>query len=308
MAGIMTKINLSLKQLLNLKGQGLVEFALICALGAALGLTMRDAGFKASIYDTFQKSKPDLLEAAILNKHDRTYQSYFNDWRDIDSVTLDKYDNTERIKADQKALIKIAETYLGKNQSQILDLMNYYSNSPNSNQPAYVTDLQCENDSGTGFSKGMLVPLSYKKNSLDSEGGYLWLEANNNQNTVRYLAEGSVVYDKYDKKNPTYNDTSAQGGRKTIVQDRLFYSHDMLTGSQVTVSLKLHYTDNEVDKIAISVRNGTKDSKAETIGQDLCLLVTNTGYEVVQQKTQKKDIVRETPSVYADIWNVADLQ
>ena len=303
MVGIVSTIIKKLNRWLNEKGQGIVEFALICAFCAGIGLFMRDSGFSKAINKSLEQSKPDLYTAEIGMKIEKSWLAYFKMWRhaDADSIKNDKeYTNAERIKADQKALVKIGETYLGLSQGQVLDLMNKFSNSPNTNQAPYVNDLKCENSNGTGFSKGMLVPLSYK---YDSQYDALWLDANNNMNTVTYLTDGlAEVYGKLDPNNPAYNTNT----RKTLVMENLFYSDDMLNYTQQTVSLKLHYTDNKVDKIAIAVRNGTKDAKAETIGEGLCLLLTETGYTVVQQKTGKKDIVRETPSVYADIWNVGN--
>ena len=304
MVSIVSVVINKLNRRFNEKGQGLVEFALILAFCAGIGIFAREAGFSKAINKSIEESKPELYTAAIGMKIETSWISYFKMWRHTDAATLKndpKYTKEDRIKADQKALIKIAETYLGKSQGQVLDLMNYFSNSPNNNQAPYVNDLKCENNNGTGFSKGMLVPLSYQ---IDSQyNNALWLDANNNMNTVSYLTDGeAVVYGKNDPNNPAYNTNR----RETLVMENLFYSDDMLNNERKTVSLKLHYTDNKVDKIAISLRNGTKDAKAEAIGEGLCLLLTETGYTEVQQKTGKKDIVRETPSVYADVWNVGN--
>ncbi len=294
MNGIMLIIRKNLKQLLNKKGQGVVEFALICAFCAGIGFFVRDVGFARAIEDSLDKGKPALYTAAIGQKINVSYMTFFRRWRHSDAEYLkQKEKNDQRIVADQKALVKIAETYLGRTESQVLDLMNLFSNSPTGVTPPFIKDLKCENENGTGFSVGVLVPLSYK---IDTETGGLWLDANKNQNTVKYLTdEEALVYDKMDPNNPAYHSST---GRKTLAMDRLFYSNDMLNNQNKTVSLRLHYTDGVVDSLDISVRNGGWNNNAESIGKGLCLHVTEAGYSENQHLAGKKDIVRDPWAYY----------
>ena len=296
MNGILLIIRKNLKQLLNKKGQDVVEFALILAFCACIGLFSRKVGFARAIEDSLDNGKPALYTAAIGMKFNESYMTFFRKWRKADSDYLNKSEkNEERIVADQKALVKIAETYLGRTESQVLDLMNLFSNSPTGVTPPFIKDLKCENENGTGFSVGVLVPLSYK---IDTQTGGLWLDANKNQNTVKFLTDNEAeVYDKNDTNNPAYHSST---GRKTLVMDRLFYSEDMLNNQNKTVSLRLHYTDGVVDSLDISVRNGGWNNNAESIGKGLCLHVTEAGYSENQHLAGKKDIVRDPWAYYTN--------
>ena len=87
---MMTDIVRKLKRLLNEKGQGLVEFGLLCAFCVALGIAMRDVGFAEAIDKSLDKSKPELLSAAIEQKDDSTYLFYFDKWRSLSSQDVKK--------------------------------------------------------------------------------------------------------------------------------------------------------------------------------------------------------------------------
>ena len=301
MIGIMSDIIKSLKQLFNKKGQGIVEFALLCAFCAAIGLFARDAGFSEAFDSSLEKSKDDLYWAEIKQRTRSSYISYFKDWRWKSSAELRNPDTREeRIQADQKALVIIAEAFLGKNENQVFSLMNYFSNSPDNNsEPHYINNLKCidDNGDGTGFSN-ILVPLSYQWNklnghtTLDKNQGWLWLDANNNQNTVLYLTDKlGEVYDKFATNNPTYNTSHSQ--LKTVTTDRLFYSDDMLD-SAGKVKLRLHYTNGRVDFVDIALGKGDADWKcknnSEPIAERLCLHVVESGYSEIPLKNNKNAV------------------
>ena len=122
MMGIMSNTIKKLKRPLNGKGQGIVEFALLCAFCAAIGLFARDAGFSEAFNEALDKSKPELYSAAIGMRPRNGYMYYFNQWSTMQSGDLGSMDNNnERIEADQKALVKLAEAYLGKTIEEIAE-------------------------------------------------------------------------------------------------------------------------------------------------------------------------------------------
>ena len=314
---MMTQIIIKLKRLLNEKGQGIVEFGLLCAFCAAISIAARDVGFADAFRDSLDKSRPELLSAAIAQNSEGTYLYYFADkgWRSYTKQQLSAISNDERKKADQLFLIKLAETYIGKTETGILNLMNYYSNSWQQNvEPEFIEKLACSNqETGTGFS-GRLYPLELNWDNLNDanpEKRWISFSKNNNQNTVNYLTGGqATLYDKYDPKNPTFN----EGTKRTLTTDRLLYSESMLNTKNVggndnnviTISVKLHYTDGKVDRVAIAARNGKWNG---TIGEDLCLMVTETGHSVVQKKGSNDILLEDkNPGIYADVWNVPDVQ
>ena len=283
-----------LKQRINNKGQGIVEFALLCAFCAAIGIFAHDVDFSGAFNESLDKSKPVLYAAEIGHRQRNNYMEYYHAMRYQTAATIkSEMDNPERIEADQKALVKIAETYLGKTENQVMNLMDFYSNSDKVGvTPEFIEALKCDGTDGTGFSHGVLVPLSYKNNSLNDNGdsadnrtqGWIHFEKNNNQNTATYLTNNEArVYDKYDADNPNY---LKDKNRNTICTDRLFYSNDMLDNPSGRVTVRLHYTDGKVDFVDIALRVG-KDknswvSDGNTFATGLCLHVNEAGHSVIE--------------------------
>ena len=65
MNGTMSERINGLKQRINNKGQGIVEFALLCAFCAAIGIFAHDVDFSGAFNETLDKSKPVLYAAEI---------------------------------------------------------------------------------------------------------------------------------------------------------------------------------------------------------------------------------------------------
>ena len=330
MADILLAIIENLKRMLNKKGQGIVEFALLCAFCAVISLFIRGVGFSEAFSEALDKSTPELYSAAIALRPRSNYMDYFHLWskESIDSINSTtkpdgtQYTNADRIEADQKALVRIAETFLGKTENQVYGLMETFSNSLNNNAPDYVKNLKCSDQTnGTGFSTGVLVPLSYKANTLvendndpDRKSGWLWLEQNNFQNTVAYLTSNEgKTYDKYDDANPTSNKPN---DRQTATTDRIFYSDAMLTDyNEGRVTLRLHYTKGTVDFIDIALRGSNitystnNDGKQvtnynisnnSTIVDGLCVHVTQAGHSVIGNTgtSGSNDIINKPTNFY----------
>lgn len=294
MNGIMSERINGLKQQIKNKGQGVVEFALLCAFCAAIGIFASDVDFSGAFEESLDKSKPVLYAAEIGRRQRNNYMEYYRAMRYQTAATIkSEMDNPERILADQKALVKIAETYLGKTESQVMNLMDFFSNSDNVNKtPEYIARLKGPAD-GTGFSAGVLVPMSYKNNSLDKNNGsadnrtqgWVHYERNNNQNTAMYLTNNEArVYDKYDADNPNYINSNGKE-RNTVCTDRLFFSDDMLDNTGGRVTVRLHYTDGKVDFVDIALRTGNNNSwvgDSATIAEGLCLHVTEAGHTQIE--------------------------
>lgn len=284
-----------LKQRINNKGQGIVEFALLCAFCAAIGIFAHDVDFSGAFNESLDKSKPVLYAAEIGQRQRNNYMEYYHAMRYQTAATIkSEMDNPERIEADQKALVKIAETYLGKTENQVMNLMDFYSNSDKVGvTPEFIEALKCDGTDGTGFSHGVLVPLSYKNNSLNDNGdsadnrtqGWIHFEKNNNQNTATYLTNNEArVYDKYDADNPNYIKSNGKE-RNTVCTDRLFYSNDMLDNTGGRVTVRLHYTDGKVDFVDIALRVGNGNSwvsDGNTFATGLCLHVNEAGHSVIE--------------------------
>ena len=88
MAVIMSEFIENLKRLNNKKGQGIVEFSLLCAFCAAIAIFMRDAGFSEAFNGALEKSKPELYSAAIALRPRNNYMEYFHQWSHKKSETI----------------------------------------------------------------------------------------------------------------------------------------------------------------------------------------------------------------------------
>lgn len=282
---------ITIRNYLKRKGQGIVEYALLLAFVVGIAIMMNSASLKDSVVSVFDYVATHL-------GGEKTYAQYFAEWHGYKSSEQLRNDasNADRIKADQAALVKLASAFLGKEANDVLELMeNFSSEYLTGGTPNWIKNNFSQygppNSSNEGWS-GVLVPLSYKDMSLD-DNGYLWLESNNNANTIQFLADNKAegVYMRGSGTNVTVTNAAGQSsqvnvgnadGGKTISADRVFFSDDMIkTGNDSaknrTVTVQLHYTDGKVDKVNIAARKGTgaKGTSAAAASQ-LDLTVTGS--------------------------------
>ena len=300
MNGLAKRIMNVWKGLLAQKGQGLVEFALILAFCAGIGVAAREAGFAEAISNLLDSGeKTEDVAAAIggpLAAERLTYGKYLAKWGRKTSEELEAINDQQRITADQKGLVAIAQNFLGKDANEVFyqigDTKNNkytFSNDFSGNtcpqflhnnvKQNYVTYKDAE-----GWSN-VLVPLSYKnyQNKDKDTIGYIWLEANTNTNTINAMTGDDAQAEMYknikQKDDGTILDangkvlnlkegTVLQVGtdKKTVSLDRVFYSNEMIEGEDRSVVLKVHYNSetNKVDQVRIAavLGNGTQATSA----------------------------------------------
>ena len=120
MKRLIAKVNESLKCLLTNKGQGLVEFALIIAFCAGIGIAVREAGFGKAI-DALLGSgeRPEYETAAIgsARKIDWGKEPFSGD-----SSTFSEANAAERLAWDQKSLENLAGKFMGMKKSDVKTL------------------------------------------------------------------------------------------------------------------------------------------------------------------------------------------
>ena len=279
------------KRLLSQKGQGLVEFALILAFCAGIGVAAREAGFGEAISNLLNSGEQTEDAAAAIggpSSVDRlTYGKYLAKWGKKTSNELASIRNEERITGDQKGLVAIAGTFLGKDAAGVLAQMKEFTN----NVGGYAFTGNSVNQNYTkaqsdGWSK-VLVPLSYKNyNNQDKDStGYIWLEARTNANTISTMTGKDATAEIYNK--PTKDVTSKDGvllkgsATKTISVDRVFYSDEMIAGDDRSVVLQVHYNSETktVDQVHIVARlgDGTQATSANPAAAAKGLDLTVTG-------------------------------
>ena len=292
MNGLITRIMKVCKSLLVQKGQGLVEFALILAFCAGIGVAAREAGFAEAISNLLDSGeRTEDVAAAIggpLAAERLTYGKYLAKWGRKTAEELGAINNQERITGDQRGLVAIAQNFLGKDANEVFyqigDTKNNkytFSNDFSGNtcpqflhnnvKQNYVTYKDAE-----GWSN-VLVPLSYKnyQNKDKDTIGYIWLEANTNTNTINAMTGDDAQAEMYKNISSSKNDgtytlkdgTVLQLGkdRKTVSVDRIFYSDDMIGADDRSVVLQVHYnSENKVDQVRIKavLGNGTQATSA----------------------------------------------
>lgn len=267
----MAKVLASLKH--KQKGQGIVEYALLLAFVVGIAMMLNGANLGGAVKDTFDKV------AAILNGGDNTYATAFQKWRKTPRSQLMNEDinpNSERVKADQEALILFAKAFIGLPPDKVLAKLKEFTNG-NSTKNGSVN---IQNNAQTGYSQGILVPFMYNDNgSLDYNDDGTLANANgyisfNNQTNI-----GAANFLSAD-----VNTTVTNGQARTT--DRLFYSNDMIGGTGGTndrmIAARLHYTDGVVDSVDIAAYKGTalNNTNTTTVVQDLNLHVTETSHTV----------------------------
>lgn len=263
------------------KGQGIVEYALLLAFIVGIAIMLNGGGLKDAVVGVFD-------DVAWVLKGDKSYSDYFHAWRTMSLADLANKDNAERIKADQEGLEVIAQAFLGLDENGVKELMNKLSGSAGNYGNANAVGLNNYAEGDGGYS-GVMIPLSYNTKTptetLDGTTGYIWLDANNNQNTVKLLASDANAYDKTDQSSPYYN----SGGANTSSTDRIFYSNDMISNNgQRSVALQVHYNDvtHKVDSVNIAAytgrANNTTIGAGNNVAEGLNLTVTSSGYMVNQ--------------------------
>ena len=321
MNGLAKRIMNVWKSLLAQKGQGLVEFALILAFCAGIGVAAREAGFAEAISNLLGSGeKTEDVAAAIggpLAAERLTYGKYLAKWGRKTAEELGAINDQQRITADQKGLVAIAQNFLEKDANEVFYLIGdknnqyVFSNSFSGNTcPQFLKNNTSSNYVKTQDEEGwsnVLVPLSYKnyQNKDKDTIGYIWLEANSNRNTINAMTGDDAQAEMYKNiRNKSNNDatiidengkvvqleegTVLQVGtdRKTVSLDRVFYSNEMIAGEDRSVVLKVHYNSetNKVDQVRIAavLGNGTEATSANpsAAAKGLDLTVTGSASDV----------------------------
>ena len=121
MKSLIAKVNENLKYLLSKKGQGLIEFVLILAFCAGIGIAAREAGFGQALNALFDSGeKPEYETAAIggVRKIDWGKEVYKGE-----GSTFSAENAAERLAWDQKSLENLANRFMGLTKSQVRDIL-----------------------------------------------------------------------------------------------------------------------------------------------------------------------------------------
>ena len=194
----------------------------------------------------------------------KTYQYYFDKWRDTPLEQLKTEDPEERVIADQKALELIAKAFIGKNFEGVKELMRTFTRGEDLKKIEQFDPA----DGLNGYSEATLVPLAFELVSDGTGGYYTWLKTEENKNLVsQVLASNADIVGKQES-----------GIARTKVEDGILYSDGIISevGNTLrTVNLRLHYTSGIVDSVDITARQGNYSGN---VLEGLNLNVTADGY------------------------------
>ena len=274
------------KKARNEKGQGLTEYVLILAFVGALAFMMFSGdGFLGTMKNIVTNTRETF---ATIFDGENKYLGYFKRWHDKKSKDIKKEaDISERILADKEALAIIARKFIGLDEEGVGALIGSITGSSDGTDK-FNNMLNYQQKSDSEYS-GIMVPLSYQRNNLDSENGYIWLNQNTNIGTVKMFAPDAKIYDRDDPNNPSNNGVAGTNKHETALADRIFYSDDMLSDATNPnyrmVTLEVHYNQDThlVDSARIAVlktQDPAKMNTAEKVSH-LYLNVTKTDYNEI---------------------------
>ena len=98
----------TIRNYLNRKGQGIVEYAMLLSFIVCLAMMLNGANLSGSVKGVFD-------DAAVLlgGKSDKTYAANVKEWGGLSKAELAKIDNAERVRADREALANIGNAFIG---------------------------------------------------------------------------------------------------------------------------------------------------------------------------------------------------
>ena len=113
----------TIRNYLDRKGQGIVEYALLLSFIVGLAMMLNGANLGGTVKGVFDDV------AGLLGGEKsaaKTYADYFNDWSKMSQDQLWGIDNNERIRADREALHNLGKAFLGMTKDEVLANMDAY--------------------------------------------------------------------------------------------------------------------------------------------------------------------------------------
>ncbi len=269
---ILSEINKKTKCFFHEKGQGIVEFALVLAFCAAIGMYARDAGFSTGIKEALDKGTPELLTAAIGSNIKAK-------WGTMDrNKLLSLSDNERRIKEDQDTLVRIAQVFLDKsvddkgqiyymdgNEKIVIETYSVHSVYANSGLVVgnyYDDDLKIS------------AKFDFNKNYLTEEGKKLFIEALTG--TAASTFQGSDT--RYFYSNEMVRTLDGQDGT----------GHDGKYSDQRTVRMNFAAKDGKIDAVRVKINRGYHNKDVYSYVGDLDITVRSDG--TVTQTISEDDL------------------
>ena len=243
----------AIRNYLDKKGQGIVEYAVLLAFVVALAMMLNAGGLKDSVVAVFD----DVADFLAY----RTYTEYYGDWHNLSKADLYQVSNAKRLKADQEGLQALVQNLIGLSAEDALTELQKLMSG------AKADDV---NPNADGDSKALTLLTYWGHYDGDASTPYITLGHDTQMDAVGYITNGQAT---------TYAQNAADNILKkdrTVSGDRIFFSNGM-TGdtNQRTITAQLHYTDGKVSSVSVAAHNGNAGS---AVADGLDITVTGQGW------------------------------
>ena len=233
-----------LKKIIAEKGQGLVEYALIIAFIAGIGLMFASGGLKDTLVSTITGTSNTL--AGLFSEKGNLYLDAIKKYGKIrnEDEIKDPATKEQRLKADQMALGNIAEFFIGKDKDYVTEILG---GKTADNTSILLGHYKFTEDGGSEWFNDATNAKGWLKDEYKDEifhwmqgdyGTYVEKEGNTaayvtGYNNLQYDTSNRYLFSDYTVSN-TFNglaDYAATGGVKL----RLQYEGNKVVGAKIAI-------------------------------------------------------------------------
>ena len=264
-----------MRNMINKKGQGIIEYALILAFVVGIAMmTLKGVNLGDAIMDTFDK-----VVVLLGGGEENSYAQRTSKWRQYktDSELRANTTSEERLESDQELLISIANLFLGKQLSDVENMLSQYNT-----HIAYGTA-----EDPTGYIWNSRTNNSDPEDNSVKESGDVTLfeyrEPNYQQTdqTIRVLNDNTHDY-RISAELITQGTVKASDFNSSLdTNQRVFYSDGMIDqGYSRRLNARFGVDENtkEITSVHLYVRRGTGGGNGAIDGMDLTVTKSGVTY------------------------------
>lgn len=266
-----------LKKIIAEKGQGLVEYALIIAFIAGIGLMFASGGLKDTLVSTITGTSNTL--AGLFSEKGNLYLDAIKKYGKIknEDEIKDPATKEQRLKADQMALGNIAEFFIGKDRDYVTTILG----GKDASSSVLLGHYKFTEDGGSEWFNDANNAKGWLKDEYKDEifhwmqgdyGTYVEKEGNTpayvtGYNNLQYDTSNRYLFSDYTVSN-TFNglaDYAATGGVKL----RLQYEGNTVVGAKIAIDSLSQGANKNYVSSGLEVRvNKNKEREAKDSALD----------------------------------------
>ncbi len=238
-----------IRNYLNKKAQGIVEYAILLAFVVGLGVTLQGVGIKDNVVSVF-----DSVATMLAGGSENTYAAAFDKWHDkTREWLLANTTSEERYEADKQALQNIAEFLLGKTDEELIAYgidtsYNRYKNNKWYEGARIFADFDVENNNH----------LTYYKGGLNDDQVLNWMYGSTYDNSVNVISkEGGSDPRTYSSARYFYSDgmiADTGTAEKKVMVHVSFGEDGTVSESRVWVEMQNNVSNEALENNPLDVR------------------------------------------------------